>query len=152
MLQAPPSGPSQNATTGAPETTHDTPAHVADAVTDRVRHARSVLICCVLAESFSPLPLRGLDIPAVQVRHAVDTALRGLPLEYLLGWRRRVAAWSVRWDAARHAASSYFPDDLPGEDEIPELDAVGEFSLSATERIVLTRLCQDTPARSGSRP
>ncbi|HET6288770.1 MAG TPA: hypothetical protein VFG15_18735 [Amycolatopsis sp.] len=144
----------RDAASGVPAPGHITGGHAAvpDTITDRVRHARTLLICCVLAEGFSPLPLRDLDIPAVQVRYAVDDAFRRLPLEYLLGWRRRVAAWSVRWDAARHAAATYFPDDLPGEDEIPGLDALGEVRLSASERAMLTLLCQDIPARPASRP
>ncbi|MFK0244483.1 hypothetical protein ACIQUM_07280 [Amycolatopsis azurea] len=154
MRPTPQPDPAQRPASAAsdPEHREARPATGRDTVTAKVVQARALLICCVLAENFSPLPLRDLDIPAAQVRHAVDAALRTTPVEYLLGWRRRVAAWSVRWDAARHAAATYFPDDLPGEDEIPELDALGEVRLNDTEQAMLTSLCQDTSDRSASRP
>ncbi|WP_410585828.1 hypothetical protein [Amycolatopsis sp. lyj-108] len=139
--------------TDTPSPDYDTAGHPAghDEVAARVRRAKVLLICCVLAESFSPLPLRDLDIRAVQVHHAVDDALRRVPFEYLLGWRGRVAAWSVRWDAARHAASVYFPDAVRADDEIPGLDALDEWHLTAAERTMLTRLCrEDTPRESRS--
>jgi hypothetical protein len=102
-----------------------------------VARARTLLVCSVLAEHFSPLPLRGLDIPTHQVTHTVTVQLRDTRLEYLLGWRSRVTAWSVRWDAARHAAKTYFPD-LPGVKEIPDLAVLDELELSDAERAQLS--------------
>lgn len=105
----------------------------AESVVERVR---VLLVCSILAEHFSPLPLRDLEIPEFRITHTVAAELRDVQPDYVFGWRSRVAAWSVRWDAARLAIARYFPD-LPGAKEVPEIYALDGIDLSDAERAQL---------------
>lgn len=109
-----------------------------DATTEdgAVERARVLLVCSVLAEHFSPLALRDLEIPEFRITHTVAIELRDVQPDYVFRWRSRVTAWSVRWDAARLATARYFPD-LPGAKEVPEIYALDRLDLSDAERAQL---------------
>lgn len=89
--------------------------------------SEAMILCSALAEHAPALPCATEQDTDERLHDLMRRVLMRQSHAEVLAWRSRVPAeqWRDRWDAARRMAVQFW-STLPGVEDVPDLDALGE--------------------------